>query len=135
MLAFLPIGGGVQVALSNQTVSSIQISGTATAGHELRNNGTAYRLVQTTYTAISGQWLVSGLVANARARYTVVSGSPGGVTFGSWLDLSTTRLVTVSRSTTGTTSGVVDIEIADENDLTNILASARITLSAEIDPF
>jgi len=100
------------------------------AGYRLDSDGSAYRrLGSTAYTAISGEWLLTGSNSDYEARATLVSGStPSTGTLDSWLGLGTDRTWTLT--STSSAQSVLTIEIRDATTL-EVLDSATITLETE----
>lgn len=137
-------GGGNPVKLTNQSVTdfqSIVLPGTA-------SSSCTYRLLNTGVVEIDrlrgsdsypvGEWLTGGSPGNYDARFTLLSGTLTG-TFGSWLNLATSRSIgnSASRSIAGTTTvtGSATVEIR-RTSTGQILGTATITLEsiAECEP-
>ncbi len=83
------------------------------------------------YTNI-GTWLVSGTNSQFEVRATETSGTVSTGTVGSWLVLSTSREWTVARTTIGTKSVTLTIEIRKASTGV-IVATATAQLDAEVD--
>lgn len=135
----LMLGGVWEVVLTDHTNNdlSFTISPTtpsASAEFILAGDGTAdfTRLVGSDGT-YDGEWLRYGSPGDFEARFTVVSGSFSSGTFGSWLNLGTSRSIGVaaSRITIGVTeqTGTATVEIRAAGS-GNILATATVTLTA-----
>lgn len=76
-------------------------------------------------------WLKSGGNASAyEIEATLNSGTVTG-TFGSWLNLGTSRSWTLTRTTTGTNVGTITIQIRPVGG--SAVATATITFQAEVD--
>lgn len=104
------------------------------AGVSLNSNGTEYAysaLGSATGTDL-GDWLESGSADQFWARCTLNAGTLDGANSGtgSWLQLSTTRNWAIVRTTVGTDTADIDIDIATDSGGSNIVASANYTLSA-----
>lgn len=135
----LMLGGVWQVVLTDHGVNDYDFAtapstANASAQFNLALDGTAnYDRLSGSDGTYDGEWLRYGNPADFEVRFTVVSGSFSSGTFGSWLNLGTTRLiaVTASRSTIGTTlnNGSATVEIRDASS-GNILATATVTLTA-----
>jgi hypothetical protein len=66
-------------------------------------------------------------------RLTVNSGtSPSGSAVGSWLQLSSARSWSLTRTTIGTFTGNYTLEIATDSGGTNIVASQTINMTAQV---
>jgi hypothetical protein len=75
-------------------------------------------------------WLLSGAASAYQIRATVSSGtSPAGSALNTWLNMGVDNLWVLSRSTSGTSTSVLTIEIRDVATST-IRASATFTLQA-----
>lgn len=124
---------GAVVALSARTVYDYAAGATATASYKLDNDGIVYTkrtvLDAGVYQAVSGEWKLSGAVADYEHRVTVVSGALTSGTTGSWLGGGTDREYTLARTTSGTSTVEMDVETRLVGGV-NTLATARITLQA-----
>jgi hypothetical protein len=122
------------VEITNQSVIRTVVGGTATPGYRLDNTGSALKTNATgAYTAIAGEWLVTGTVANFETRGTW-SGAGTGTISGptTWVSLSSTQTWTYSE--TGTDSSkTLTVEIRDAAT-TTVLDTATITLTANGSP-
>lgn len=124
------------VSISNATLSDTQqhdedTGGGAGANVTLESDGD---MLLTAGDIIADRWLVGGSNGSLyEARATLVSGtlSPGASATGSWLALSSDRSWYVSRSSIGTKSCTIDIEIGLVGTST-ALDTARFSLSATI---
>ena len=118
------------VALTNQTVIRTVVGGTATPGYRLDNTGAALKTnASGAYTAIAGEWLVTGTVADFQTRGTW--GTTGGGTISgptTWVSLSSTQTWTYSETGTDS-SATLTVEIRDAAT-TTVLGTATITLNA-----
>lgn len=115
------------VAITNQS-----IFGTTKAGYQLDNAGVAKKNVDSVYTSISGEWLVTGAVGDYECRATLVSGtSPSGDSLATWLALSTSREWYLSTPTLGQyLVCTLTIEIRRTYDLV-VLATATVDLDSD----
>lgn len=112
--------GALNFSPSNANISySIVSSGTVTVA---RNSDPA---------STFETWLISGVGSDYEVRFTVQSGSITGVTAGTWLVLSSTRSVSLSRSETGQSIATVLVELRTVGGA--VLDSATITLSASVE--
>jgi hypothetical protein len=73
-------------------------------------------------------WLIQGLPANFQAKATLISGTQGGGTYGSWVSLSTSPNWGLTESLVGTLTNVTQIQIRNNNGA--IIATANITMTA-----
>ena len=121
----------ISAALSYHFVDSTQTSPTtATSGFQLNSSGVAKMLVQSSYTDVSGEWLVAGANTDFECRATIISGTLTTGTTGSWQSLSSTREWTISTPAgVKTTSFTLEIRLAASPF--TVLASATIELYAE----
>lgn len=128
--------GGVVVTITDQTISDIRTSGTASASYMLTSGGAALRITSTGGTSEIGaaEWIVPRAAAGSayEARATLLSGSLSSGTTGSWLALSTNRTWTRD-STSGVLTAQLLIEIRLASSGT-VLDTATITLEAEVAP-
>lgn len=105
----------------------------AQAGYQLGSDGVArFNRQSDGNGSYSGEWLVGGLSSDYEAMFTIVSGSPTGVTFNSWLSLSSSRTVSVSatQSVFGSTTNTATVTVQIRTTSGLLLDSATITLSA-----
>jgi hypothetical protein len=118
------------VSISDQNVQRIVVDpADATASYALESDGDiATNLVD------SGDWITPKAAAGAdyECRATVVSGTFTSGTFGSWLALSSTRSWTLVRTTLGTSTASMLIEIRRASDGT-VLDSATISFTATVE--
>lgn len=101
--------------------------GSALASYALLSSGSA----QVDGSPVSGEWLVSGSASSFEVRATVQSGALTSGTTGSWLNLGTTREWVVERTTLGTNTCALLVEIRNASS-GSVLDSATITLTAEV---
>lgn len=127
-------GGSGLVSISDHSAFRVTVTPSpATAAYKLDNDGIAYyKGPATSYTAISGTWLLSGAVADYEARATIVSGTLTSGTTGSWLSLATDR-EWVRTSLSGYAQCVLTVEIRNATTL-EVLDAATITLTSEATP-
>lgn len=119
------------VSISDTNVNrTVTTPSTATASYSLENDGDI-----AVNGADDGDWITPKAAAGAdyECRATVLSGSFTSGTFGSWLALNTTRTWTLVRSTIGTSTASMTLEIRRASDGT-VLDSATINFSAEVSP-
>jgi hypothetical protein len=130
-MVLLAAGGGVVNPLPGGTANDTSFT-TATAGWRFNNNGTVDRRAQATFTTVHNWFNPPGGTPGASywARLTVNSGTgPSGSPIGSWVAISTAPQWTLSRSTSGTTSGSYTIQIAADAGGANIVASGAYSIS------
>lgn len=80
----------------------------------------------------SYNWLSSGAPANYEVLATVTAGTLSSGTTGSWQALSSTRSWNVSRTTIGTRTATITIQIRETANPT-VTDSGSITLTASVD--
>lgn len=123
--------GSALVSIGDAFSSAIVIfPGTATAGYRLNSDGVAYiRNTSGSYTAISGQWMLSGTNSDYEARVTLISGRTPTGTIGSWVSLGSTQSWELSVSSGFWASEfIVEIRLASSGA---VLDTAAVTLNAE----
>jgi len=122
----------VNITLSNEIITHAVLDPSdAFALYRLKNDGNIEE--QSGSTTDIGNWmepLGADAESNYEARFTVNSGSPSG-TFNSWLNLGTSRLISLSRNTIGQNSAQISVQIR-RTGTTTVLDSAIITLNAEV---
>lgn len=126
-------GRGIQITISNLTVSTIAAS--TAAAYRLESDGDIMtsNFTGSAVTVDSGDWIIPrGAAGGAyEVRVTVTSGTLTSGTTGSWLALSTNREWSVINNISGTISTVImTVEIRSTSSGT-VLGSATITLTAE----
>lgn len=120
------------VALTDHSVSAVTTTGAPGAYFSLNSDGTASWQRTTTSTTsgtYTGEWLTGGTPSDYECYATVTSGGVTSGTTGAWLNLGTTRSWACTRSTDGTTSATLTVQIR-KSGTTTTLASATITLVA-----
>lgn len=121
----------VTITISNLTVNNSDvIPALVEATYQLNSDGKIYD-----DGVDIGSWVTPNASASAyQAKAEIVSGSPSG-TFGSWLNLSTSRSWLVTRDGSfegvGTSTAVITVEIRDTATAT-VRDTATITLQAEL---
>lgn len=142
--ALLRARGSAKVALSNRTLSAVDIelgvSASANATFQLNNDGTAAAVITGNSstpaagtTAYTGEWLRSGVASDYEAVVAVTAGALNSGAAGTF-SLATSRSfgVNTSRSTLGTNTVTATITIQiRKTGTTDVLASATISLSAQ----
>ena len=73
-------------------------------------------------------WLLQGPASNYQAKATLVSGTLGGGTYGSWVNLSGSPSWSLTESSVGTLTNVTQIQIRNLSGA--IIATAQITITA-----
>jgi hypothetical protein len=122
------------VTISDEFISSTRVaSGTAVSTYTLSSTGDINRTVNTNTTDI-GDWITpKSAAANYECFATLSSGTLSSGTTGSWLALTSSRGWTRNRSTTGTSTAVIVVEIRKTGTST-VLDTATITLEANWEP-
>lgn len=128
-------GTGATVSIGDQTVTSVANSpGTANAGYRLGNDGNIYSETGSGFFDGGTDWINPTSAAGSayEVRALIVSGSVSSGTIGSWQALSSNWEWIVSRSTIGTSTAVLTIEIRLASD-GSVLDSATITIEATVE--
>lgn len=132
----LGVGGGTTadtIAVPNATVSGYRVGATAEAYYTLASDGKIYSVENTDPAVELGSWVVpNSSASNYEVFATVTSGTLDFGTSGSWLALSSTRTWGVTRTTFGTDTTVLDLQIRRVGT-TTVLDTATITLEATYD--
>jgi len=133
MMQMLLGSAGDTLSLSNQTITSVVASpATASTVYYLNNDGTIQREINGVVTGL-GDWLVPGVNAsNYEVFATLDSGSLTTGTTGSWLNLGTSRVWSLTNSSFGPQTTQITVQIRRTGTAT-ILASATITFNAEVE--
>lgn len=105
---------------------------TATAQYLLNNSGQAQTVGEDGPSNIPGEWLRAGAAADYEVRATLISGTVSSGTTGAWQSLATTRQWSRNRTTIGSSSCALTIEIRRAVDSV-VVTTATITLSANVD--
>jgi hypothetical protein len=124
-------GGGADISSPYSTSCTITLNTDGTITWSVNSNGN-WGVEDTNWATPT-----TGGVGNSYwVRGTVTSGSPGMTsgTSDTWLQLSSARAWTFSRSTIGTTSGVYTLEIASDSGGSNIITTNTLTISIENGP-
>lgn len=120
----------IVISLSSANVFADVPSGTATATYGIRANGT----VTSSVDGVIGTWINDATqVANYWVRATLVSGvAPTGSGTGAWLQCNADSTWTITRSTSGSTSSQLTVQIASDSLGTTIKATATVNLEASV---
>lgn len=125
--AIMRMGAGALVKLLGDSVTSVVTHpSTATATYAVDSAGNVDGGDNGTYA-----WLKNGLASNYEINASLIGGSVTGDTFGSWLNLGITRSWSLTRSTIGTNTGSISIQIRPAGG--SVVATATITFHAEVD--
>ena len=144
---FIKVGGaweqvwpGQTFTLANRGISDTGFTArTYTAGIRINGNGTAQKLINTTYSATAtGEWAdpsgdFTGYYVRATEVSTFGTATRSG-TLNSWLALTSDRLWTIASATAGFKEWVLDIDIASDAAGTNIVCTGAMSLSVEYAP-
>jgi len=122
-------GSGGSVSITNQNITDLESGIPAAAAYYLMTDGT----VENQDAIYLESWLLTGTNSDFDARVTTTGGTPGGGSgIGSWLNLGTMRLWTVTQSPIGSVNWTFDVEIRNATSLV-VLDSAAISLTATRD--
>jgi hypothetical protein len=123
----------VVVAITNQTVSTLESGSAAYARYQLDSDGKVYKFTGTTAgtpTTFIEDWVdPNSEASNYECFATLNSGSLQTGTTGSWLALTSDRMWGVADTGSGSQSAFLTIQIR-ETGTTTTLTSASISLSA-----
>ncbi len=122
------------VTITDEFITSTRVaSGTAVSAYVLKATGDINQIVNTDTTDI-GDWITpKSSASNFECYATLSSGTLSSGTTGSWLALTSERSWTRNRSTTGTSTAVIVVEIRKVGTST-VLDTATITLEANWEP-
>lgn len=119
------------VNINNETISDVTSDGTtATASFTFRTDRS---VKDHDGVNVDATWLQSGYsAADYQIRVTKTSGTnPTGDSLGTWLSLSSNRTWSLARSTDGSSSATLTVEIRDAAAPNTVRDSATYTLTAE----
>ena len=125
--------GGAQITLANAIVYAIAISpSSASASYELQLDGDIVTYENGVPTD-TGDWIIPRSAAGGdyEVYATLNSGTLDSGTTGSWLGLGTSRSWGVTRSSLGTDSAQIGLEIRRVGTV-NVLGSCTVDLNAEV---
>jgi hypothetical protein len=139
MQMLLMAAGNTGVTLSNKTLSDSDTKlspnvASATSAFELGSDGVARGFRESLSDLVfNGEWLSSGTSSGYDVMFTQLSGDAVTGTLGSWLNLGTSRSVSlnVTQATPGSSakSATVRVEIRTTSGL--LLVTAEVTLSVD----
>lgn len=129
-----PASGSNSIKLSDRDVFRLGIFGTVHSGIQLNTSG-VLNLVQLNggFSAITGEWLVVGSSSTFYVQRTIISGTLETDPGSGFLQLSSSRLYINENASIGSKVTVVFFELADSAAGTNILASATMTFTSEVE--
>ncbi len=120
------------VKLKDRTIDSFRISGTCHAGVRLGSDGILYRIQPNGgFSAISGEWLLSGSAGSFFVQRTIVSGTLEDDAGAGFLQLNANRDYDNQKSTAGTKTTVVFFEISSDVSGVPIVDTATMTFECE----
>lgn len=124
---------GSRLTATAQNIIESLVSGPAEAGYRLRSTGVAQSYTGGGgYVDITGEWVIPTDFASLyECRVTVTSGSLSSGTSGSWLALTSDRVWTRSRISSGTSECTFTVEIGYAG-LNSALISYSVTLTADV---
>lgn len=127
--------GGARISLADaDNVDAVNIDpGDATAAFSLENDGDIVATNNGIPTDL-GDWIEPKVgIANYDVKATLLAGTLTSGTTGSNLNLGTTRSWTRSQTSVGSSSAQIRLDITFTGTTTPVLATATITLSAQVD--
>jgi autotransporter-associated beta strand protein len=127
-------GVAVSLAALPDSISALQIDpDDAYAGFALYSTGSIGVVEGSALSyANVGTWRLSGASSDYEARVTVNSGSLTSGTTGSWLALSASREWYLARTTSGTSTATITVEIRRVSDSV-VVASKSVTLTSTVE--
>ena len=126
--------GEPRITLTNQTIPASALDpADATAAYTLEADGDVSQSVNGTPTDL-GDWIAPKVgLANYEVFATLNSGSLTAGTTGSWVDLTLGPTWVRNRTTVGSAAANITVQIR-RKFTTTVLASATISLTADVDP-
>jgi len=124
--------GVASVNITDRTVSNFRPGGTAHSGVKLDLAGVLSTInAQGGFSAVSGEWLLSGSASSFFVQRTIISGTlevdPGT----GFLQLNADRIYDNQKESAGIKTTVVFFEIADDGIGTTIFDTATMTFISE----
>ena len=120
--------------LTTRTVFNTVTTGECFSGIVLDNAGVAFtKNADDGNSQITGEWLIAGTPANFYVQRTVTSGSLTTDPGAGFLQLNVTRTYSIRQIGTGDRTTKILLEISDDAGGTNIVASATITMFAQVE--
>jgi hypothetical protein len=118
--------GGARVQLVSDTSTAIATHpSNATAAVNITNAG-----VQSGTDGGPYNWLKGGIASNYEIMATLISGTVTGDAFGSWLNLGTSRVWSLTETGIGTKLGSITLQIRPVGG--SVLTTATINFDAEV---
>ncbi len=137
MQMLLMATGNTGVSLTPRTIADYHGvtvgTASATTTFELNSDGVARGFrEQLSDEVYNGEWLVTGTNSSYEVMFTVLSGATPTGTLNTWLNLGTTRSVTVgaTRSVAGVTSASSDVQVQIRTTSGLLVVTTVITISA-----
>jgi hypothetical protein len=134
LLALVGVGGARISLAGSGDSATVSSPASATVGYRLTSGGDEQQTSNGGAYVDVGDWVIPKIAAGAdyEVRATATSGTPSTGTTDSWLALSATQTWTVTRSSLGTKSCTLTIEVRNASTL-DVLASTSITLTATVE--
>jgi len=137
MVMWMGGGGGVVTPLTLNNVSYDAFGGTATVWIVFYTDGDVKSYRTGNVVQQDTSWYrpdpTPGIGASFWVRATQTSGTVSSGTVGTWLPLTSSQSWTVIRSTAGSKSCTLLIEIATDSAGTNVVTSDSLTLQATVE--
>lgn len=126
-------GPGVAgVNVTNRTVSNINIFSPCHSGIKLGSNGVLSTINNFGgFSAISGEWLITGSAAGFWVQRTLISGTLESDPGGGFLQLNANRIYENIKSSEGTKTTVMFLEFSSDSSGSPIVATATYQLESE----
>lgn len=120
------------VKLKDRTILGFRISGTCHAGIRLGSDGVLFKIQSDGgFSAISGEWLLSGNATDFFVQRTIISGTLEVDAGAGFLQLNANRDYDNQKSTAGTKTTVVFFEISSDVSGVPIVDTATMTFECE----
>lgn len=128
--------GSATVKVNSRTVSNTNFNDECSSGIVFGSDGVLSRIQFNGGTsAITGEWLVSGLSSNFYVERTIDSGTLQTDPGAGFLQLNATRSYENQTSQVGVKTTVVTFQVASDAGGTNIVATATMTFESNIETF
>lgn len=120
------------VNITDRTVSNFRASGTCHAGVRVGLNGVLSRIQSNGgFSAISGEWLVTGTASGFFVQRTIISGTLEDDPGAGFLQCNANRDYDNQKSSQGTKTTVIFLEFSSDVSGSPIVGTATLTFIAE----
>lgn len=120
--------------LTTRLVFNSVTTGECFSGIVLDNAGVAFtKKANNGNSQITGEWLIAGTPGDFYVQRTVTQGSLTTDPGSGFLQLNATRTYSIRQIGTGDRTTIIFLEISDDAGGTNVVASATITMFAQVE--